>query len=228
MLFFPHSLFYVFKLYSDPCVENSGMRNYIKEFLTKTNKTYIYFSFWAVNFLCNKNIEGLFIFTVTTKLSGTTKLTLFNQNVGIVCTRVYDTWASEKITLYKRFCMHQCFRSEIPLYKVPVPQKYVNMWKGHHLEFHCTNIQRKCLSSNKIIHFKVNSLRGDYPNGSQIVPLLKFLPDPFIIIFYFYETCLFHYLMNVFLWTDRTLVQWTSKMSPFHISTNIFGVQIHL
>ena len=34
----------------------------------------------------------------------------------------------------------------------------------------------------------------------------------------------FHYLMNIFNWM---LVQWTSKLCPFHISKNIFWVQVH-
>ena len=53
------------------------------------------------------------------------------------------------------------------------------------------------------------------------VVLSKILSD--LVIFKLYEA-LFHYSVNLFLWM---LVQWTSKMCPFHISKNNFWWQIH-
>ena len=41
---------------------------------------------------------------------------------------------------------------------------------------------------------------------------------------HYFLKVLFHYLMNHNLWM---LVQWNSKMCPFHISKNIFLVQVH-
>ena len=100
-----------------------------------------------------------------------------------------------------------------------------HMWKGHIVEVHCTNIQRKGSSSNEIILHKFQKnkwvwedFREDYCTPALFARdyrdyLDSLLSDPLL------WNGLFHYLMNPLLWM---LVQWTSKLCPFHISMNIF------
>ena len=87
------------------------------------------------------------------------------------------------------------------------PQKYFDMWKG--LNQHAVKIEKYSSNENdKIIHFKVKGLRGDYQNSdrNKIVTLIPSNNTSVVI--------------SHFLWM---LVQWTSKLCPFHISENTFG-----
>ena len=59
---------------------------------------------------------------------------------------------------------------KVYLYPPPSPKKknifyiFFLCEKGHSLEVHCTNIQRKrFIIKYEIIHFNVKGLRGDYP-----------------------------------------------------------------
>ena len=68
------------------------------------------------------------------------------------------------------------------------PKIFFDMWKGHSIEVHCTNMQLKYSS---IMIFKVYGLRADYQISAQIVPIIpannsgvvvfsKILSDPVI------------------------------------------------